>query len=387
MIAFFGDLSNQQNPPNLNIEFGQRLSVLNLEGPIESDSLSAGNYSPKAGPRLKNSQNFLKGFKRESTNWVFSLANNHIFDFGYMGLSSTFDSLSSIGIGYCGAGISSEEATKALDIDVDGVGITFISCADQGFGYSGHNHSGFALNGNWVQLQIVAATEQKRIPIVLYHGGVEDFSLPSPSTKDLFESWADFGAKLVIGTHSHVPQPIVKYRESIICYGLGNFLVDPSDWPEMSEVNLSSLCLLFNPVDMCFSIQQLRCGLNDFGTIEVKSKQFTEELNNRLEVAAEIMGDKNLHSAVWQEMCVEIKSLWLRKHFLFSFINEIAPPAFQRLPYIGKFFRIPFALDSIAWSVHREMLITLSELKNHIRPDERTLKSSEYWSVIKGKCD
>ena len=387
MIAFFGDLANQQIPPVLNVEFGQQISVLNLEGPIHSDLMPAAKYPPKAGPRLKSSQNFLEGFKRESTNWVFSLANNHIFDFGEMGLSSTFDSLSRNGINYCGAGISSEEATKTLDIDVDGVGISFISCADQGFGYSGHNHSGFALNGNWVQLKIVAAIKQKRIPIVLYHGGVEDFSLPSPSTKDLFESWADFGAKLVIGTHSHVPQPIVKYGESIICYGLGNFLVDPLDWPAISEVNLSSLCLLFNPMDLSFSIQQLWCGLNNAGTIEVKSRRFTEELNKRLEVAAEIIDDKNLHSAVWQEMCIEIKSLWLRKHFIFSFINEISPSALQRLPYIGKFFRIPFALDSIAWSIHREMLITLSELKNHIRADERTPKSAEYWSVIKGKRD
>lgn len=138
---------------------------------------------------------------------------------------------------------------------------------------------------------------------------------------------------------------------------------------------------------MSSSIQNLQCGLNDGGTIEVKSKPFTEELNNRLEVAAKIIADKNLHAAVWQEMCLEIKSLWLRKHFLFSFINETVPPALQRLPYIGKFFKIPFALDSIAWSIHREMLITLSELKNRIQSDERTLKSSEYWSVIKGKSD
>ena len=291
------------------------------------------------------------------------------------------------GISYCGAGNSEEEATKAINFEVDGVGITFISCADQGFGYSSHRRSGFALTGNWVQLKIIAAIEQKRIPIILYHGGVEDFSLPSPLTKELFESWADFGAKLIIGTHSHVPQPIVRYRESIICYGLGNFLVDPSDWQESSGVNLSSLCLLFNPVDMSFSIRKLRCGLNDVGAIEVKSKAFTEELNSRLEIAAEIIANKNMHVAVWQEMCIEIKSLWLRKHFLLSFINEIVPRALQKLPYIGKLFKIPFFLDSIAWSIHREMLITLSEIKNHIQTDERTLKSSEYWSVIKGKGD
>lgn len=387
MIAFFGDLANQQIPPVLNFEFGQHVSVLNLEGPVYGASTIADKYPLKAGPRLKSSHNFLKSFKSDSGKWVFSLANNHIFDFGDMGLSSTFDSLSQNGISYLGAGTSMKEATKALNIEVAGVGITLISCADQGFGYSRHNCSGFALNGNWVQLRIVAALEQKRIPIVLYHGGVEDFSLPSPLTKDLFESWADFGAKLIIGTHSHVPQPIVKYRESIICYGLGNFLVNPRDWPEISEVNLSSLCLLFNPVDLSFSIQQLWCGLNDADTIEVKPRKFTEELNNRLEVAAEIIDDRNLHSAVWQEMCMEIKSLWLGKHFLFSLITEIAPSTLQRLPYIGKLFRIPFALDSIAWSVHREMLITLSELKNHIHPDERTLKSTEYWSIIKGKRD
>ena len=387
MIAFFGDLANQQSPPVLNVEFGQQMSVLNLEGPIHSDLLLAEQYPPKAGPRLKSNYKMLQSFNRKSMNWVFSLANNHIFDYGKIGLTSTFDSLSMNDIGYCGAGISVDEATRELNFEVDGVGLTLISCADQGFGYSGYNRSGFALSGNWVQLKIVAAIEQKRIPIVLYHGGVEDYSLPSPITKDLFESWADFGAKLIIGTHSHVPQPIVKYREAIICYGLGNFLVDPVDWPELSRTNLSSLCLLFNPLDMSCSIQQLQCSLNDYGAIEVNLKPFTEELNNRLKVAAEIVADKSLHAAVWQEMCMEIKSLWLRKHFVYSFINEIVPPALRRIPYIGKFFKIPFALDSIAWSMHRDMLITLSEMRNGIEPNQRSPKSSEYWSVIKGKSN
>ena len=156
---------------------------MNLEGPIHSDLTTAGKYPPKAGPRLRSSHNILKSFKRDSSNWVFSLANNHICDFGAEGLTSTFNSLSMSGISYCGAGNSEEEATKAINFEVDGVGITFISCADQGFGYSSHRRSGFALTGNWVQLKIIAAIEQKRIPIILYHGGVEDFSLPSPLTR------------------------------------------------------------------------------------------------------------------------------------------------------------------------------------------------------------
>ena len=387
MIAFFGDLARQLNPPVLNIGFGQQISILNLEGPI-FDPKEINDVLPlKAGPRLYSCSAILKSFIDDKSSWIFSLANNHSIDFGEAGLLATLESLTKSDIRYCGAGRNRQEATQVTKLEVNGVGIAIISCADRGFGYATTSEAGFALEGNWVFNEINSAIQGNLLPVVLYHGGVEDFSLPSPYTKQLFESWADLGAKLVIGTHSHVPQPIVKYGSSVICYGLGNFLVNPDEWQKSGDAALSSLGLVFDPVSEEFIVHHLRVLLNEYGEIEVSQAAFSNDLVHRLNVCRDILNDSELHMAVWQEMCNYVKSSWLMKHFVYAFVTEIAPSVFKRIPYFGKFFRIPYAIDTLAWSTHREMLLELSSIRNGAAKNRRSEISSTLWSVVKGKSN
>jgi hypothetical protein len=387
MIAFFGDLACQLNPPVLNIQFGQQLSILNLEGPILDPKILKSKLPLKAGPRLYSGAAMLKSFFEDKPSWIFSLANNHSIDFGEEGLVTTLETLTETNIRYCGAGKNKEEANKALQIEVNGVGIAIISCADRGFGYATTDGAGFALEGNWVFQEIVLAKENKLVPIVLYHGGVEDFSLPSPYTKQLFESWADLGAKLVIGTHSHVPQPVTEYRNSLLCYGLGNFLVDPNDWRKSGSAAVSSLSLVFDPISEDFTVHHLKVAINKSGEIEVSPSAFSNELVHRLKVCSDILKDPELHTAVWQEMCIAVKSSWLTKHFVFAFVTEIAPSMFKKIPYFGKFFRIPFAIDTLAWSTHREMLLEISSMRSGTAKNHRNQLSSNLWSVVKGQSN
>ena len=385
MIAFFGDLARQLNPPVLNIDLGQQISILNLEGPILDPKEIDDALPLKAGPRLYSNAAMLNGFIKTKSSWIFSLANNHSIDFGEAGLLTTLESLNKTDISYCGAGRNKEEALKVLKIEVNGIGIAIISCADRGFGYATTSAAGYALEGNWVFREITSAKQNNYLPVVLYHGGVEDFSLPSPYTKQLFESWVDLGAKLVIGTHSHVPQPIVRYASSVICYGLGNFLVNPNEWRKSGDAALSSLGLVFDPVSEEFTVHHLRVRINSYGETEVSQVAFSNELVHRLNVCCDILNEPELHMAVWQEMCNDVKSSWLLKHFVYAFVTEIAPSVFKRIPYFGKFFRIPYAIDTLAWSTHREMLLELSSIRNGSVQNRRSEISSTLWSVVKGK--
>ena len=384
MIAFFGDLARQLNRPVLNIDLGQQISILNLEGPIFDPKELNDDLPLKAGPRLYSNAKMLRSFIESNSSWIFSLANNHSIDFGEEGLLKTLELLDESDIGYCGAGKNKKAALEVLQIEVNGVGLAIISCADRGFGYATVNDAGFALEGNWIFQAIVLAKEKKLVPVVLYHGGVEDFSLPSPYTKLLFESWADAGAKLVVGTHSHVPQPITEYGNSILCYGLGNFLVEPNDWRKADNATMSSLSLLFDPISEDFTVHHLKVDLNRSGEIEVSPSAFPNELVHRLKVCSDILRDPELHIAVWQEMCNAVKSSWLTKHFVFAFVTEIAPSMFKKIPYFGKFFRIPYAIDTLAWSTHREMLLEISSMKSGAAKNRRSQLSSDLWSVIKG---
>ncbi len=53
---------------------------------------------------------------------------------------------------------------------------------------------------------------------------------PLPKQQEIFRKIADLGAKFVVGTQAHQPQQIKLYKDSVILYGLGNFLFDQIFW-------------------------------------------------------------------------------------------------------------------------------------------------------------
>jgi poly-gamma-glutamate synthesis protein (capsule biosynthesis protein) len=62
------------------------------------------------------------------------------------------------------------------------------------------------------------------IVIVICHCGVEYIPFPPPYVAGAFQRIVDCGAHLVIGHHPHVPQGIQIYKNTPICYSLGNFI-------------------------------------------------------------------------------------------------------------------------------------------------------------------
>ncbi len=57
---------------------------------------------------------------------VVTLANNHILDYGIEGLNNTLAVLDSIGLAYCGAGLTLEQAQKPAIIEKNGYKIAFL---------------------------------------------------------------------------------------------------------------------------------------------------------------------------------------------------------------------------------------------------------------------
>jgi poly-gamma-glutamate synthesis protein (capsule biosynthesis protein) len=60
--------------------------------------------------------------------------------------------------------------------------------------------------------------------IVMVHGGAEWATRPSGSQRELYRSFVDAGADLVLGHHSHVVQGVESYEGALIAYSLGNFV-------------------------------------------------------------------------------------------------------------------------------------------------------------------
>ena len=65
---------------------------------------------------------------------------------------------------------------------------------------------------------------QGMIIIASVHDGDEYSFKTNDAQRDFAQKLIDSGVSLVLESHTHVLQPIQRYKEGIIAYGLGNFV-------------------------------------------------------------------------------------------------------------------------------------------------------------------
>ena len=162
---------------------------------------------------------------------VVSLANNHVCDLGDAGLENTIRILKENGIQYCGAGMDIEEASKPAVVKYKGKTIAILAYCMYGSKYlgyvelAGENKGGVnPLDINKVVEDIKQMKHMYDYVIVMPHWGREYQYFPMPECKEMAFKKIDAGADMVVGSHAHNIQPVIRYRSKYICFGLGNFL-------------------------------------------------------------------------------------------------------------------------------------------------------------------
>ena len=201
----------------------------NLEGPItDSDRLNPGQiWNLKVPPVLGNLLSAFDGF---------SLANNHIFDFGLEGLTDTFDRLNEFGIKYCGAGKTSQEAGRPALFDLNGFQVSMIGITDRNWHPSGLSSPGaYTWRGQKTEDEIGVLAQNSDFVIVQIHQGYEFLNYPGPEELFAARKAIDAGADLVLGHHSHYLMGVIRRGKGAIAYGLGDFLLDKMHIPEPSR--------------------------------------------------------------------------------------------------------------------------------------------------------
>lgn len=196
----------------------------NLEGTLTDEGENAKRCSdPSKCYSFRSPESFGNYLEKAGFN-VMSIANNHIGDFGPVGIKNTAKTLEKHGIAY--AGIFAQES---MIFKKDG--ITYGFCA-------------FAPNKDCVKIhnlekakQIVTElTEKTDIVIVSFHGGAEGFEHTHvPRKTETFygenrgnvykfaHTLIDAGADLILGHGPHVSRAFEVYKNKFIAYSLGNF--------------------------------------------------------------------------------------------------------------------------------------------------------------------
>jgi poly-gamma-glutamate synthesis protein (capsule biosynthesis protein) len=208
------------------------VAIANLEAPITNRGEAQDNAwvfrtSPEALPALKRS-----GID------AFSLANNHILDYGLEGLKDTIASLSAHEFRFAGAGMNEKEAFAPAILDVRGVRIAllgFSSVIPDESWIAAASTPGIAAaqDTEAAEAAVAAAAEQTDLVVVMVHWGQDRTPNPNAQQRETARRYIDAGADLVIGTHPQVVQGLERYEGKWIVYSLGSLVSTTNpDYPE-----------------------------------------------------------------------------------------------------------------------------------------------------------
>ena len=201
----------------------------NLEGPI-----SIFKDKNKEIPFAFNSS-FLELIDQAKIN-LFSLANNHIMQYGYKNFNFTCERLVTNNFFPLGLKVSSK-GTIPFEIKIENNHIIFISLSlrpeDTPFEPCYASKKELKLIKDYI-----SKVGNDHFVILSIHWGNEFVDIPSPNQISLGRELVDIGVNVILGHHSHTVMPIEIYNNSIIVYSLGNFISDM----QYQKV-LNSMCL------------------------------------------------------------------------------------------------------------------------------------------------
>lgn len=207
--------------------------IANLESPIVEASK---DKIQKFGPNLKADLKALKFLKDLDVN-AYTLANNHIGDYGKEGIVDTKRFLDNINKEYVGTEyyetlVAQEYPVLRKEMDLK---ISIISICENEFGISRPMAEGTCgFDPRRIQVTIAAEKKWADYIVIVFHGGIENYPFPSPMQRQRYHTLVDQGANVVVGMHSHCPVGYEVYNGSPIIYGTGNFYF-PQKYPSLYQ--------------------------------------------------------------------------------------------------------------------------------------------------------
>ncbi len=209
------------------------VTVCNLETPVTDAETAV----VKAGVSLKGKEadftRFVEAFRGETQTGekhelVLTLANNHMGDYGRQGVQDTVAACEKAGV-KCG-GVSVGNRQQPVMVETLDAKIAVFCVAERQFGLSRGDAPGVDFLSPGLYAKIRAAKEAGHFVILSVHAAAEMNLWPAPLWQETLRSFVDAGVDVVHGHHSRVPQGYETYKDSVIFYGLGNFLGPVQRW-------------------------------------------------------------------------------------------------------------------------------------------------------------
>jgi poly-gamma-glutamate synthesis protein (capsule biosynthesis protein) len=161
---------------------------------------------------------------------VVTFANNHVLDYGQVGLADTLAAVKAANFPYVGIGRNATEAWAPYLVTIKGrrIAILGVSQVDelQSTWVATDTRPGeaHAIDQTRTLAAIKAAKQQADLVLVFMHWGTEGNGCPNTAQKALAPKLAAAGADIIIGAHAHTLQGSGWLGHTFVAYGMANFL-------------------------------------------------------------------------------------------------------------------------------------------------------------------
>ncbi len=176
---------------------------------------------------------------------VVDLTGNHINDFGYQTFEDTLDYFEERGFALVGGGRNLEQARQPLILERNGSRIGWLACNNIGPYYAFANDDPDALGGRrpgnaycrggWLRETLPQMAAEVDLVLMSVHYREFEAFQPMHQQRLDYQTYAEWGADIVIGTSEHKPMTFEFYQTrrgetAFIHYGLGNLYFDQLPW-------------------------------------------------------------------------------------------------------------------------------------------------------------
>jgi poly-gamma-glutamate synthesis protein (capsule biosynthesis protein) len=368
-INIFGDFLTKKGMPELDGGLKELIvdadyNVVNFEAPVKTiDSYPI----KKSGPAHCQSVEGPKWLINAGFN-VFSLANNHIMDFGKEGLKATQEAF---GNTYIGAG-TWEEAYKPFLIEKNGLKVALLSLTHCEFGtltdrYDRRDTSLYGtawINHPMVDSLVVKLKNEVDYIIVIAHAGIENIEQPLPEWRERYRTLIDLGCSAVMGGHPHIIQGYEEYNGKPIFYSLGNFFF-PKDTRKYETWYYSLV------VNCKVTKDRIECGfipiVFDNHLIKVDESNYSQ---NYMERILTVLNDEKQYIDYVNKECEQLLPFYDYMFYASGYFPLNSKRLLKRilyLPYRLKKKSCSHLLNNIRCESHRWAIIRSLKINNKIQ--------------------
>lgn len=239
--------------------------IANLEAPFLRDKSPIPILKESPDSNLKTDKKYIDFIKNLEVD-AYTLANNHLGDFGEDGIKDTIFFLEKLNKKYTGSSLNYQDIYKPLRMKIKNLKFSFFSVCENEFGIAKNNKIGVAgFQSATIKNVISQESKGADFKIVIFHGGTEHYPFPTPNQKQRYRWLIDIGANVVIGMHQHCPVGYEFYHNSLIIYGVGNFFFPRKNIILYRNWNVGYVVRLLIKSDKSINFQPIPVGFDIWG--------------------------------------------------------------------------------------------------------------------------